>query len=72
MTTPDAGIRDSAASLAKRARLDLLSIALLLVGAGGFAVSLWLVDWRAGLAVVFLYIAGAGVAVGMDRQGVRT
>lgn len=72
MTTPDAEIRNSAASLAKRARLDLLSIVLLLVGAGGFAVSVWMVNRWAGLAVIFLYITGAGVVVGMDRQGVRT
>lgn len=72
MTTPDAGIRDSAATLTRRARLDLLSIVLLVVGAGGFVVSVWMVDWRAGLAVLFLYVAGAGVVVGLDREGVRT
>jgi hypothetical protein len=72
VTTPDAEIRDSAASLARRARLDLLSIVLIVVGAGGFDVSVWMVDWRAGIAVIFLYIAAAGVVVGMDREGAHT
>lgn len=72
MTTPDAEIRDSAATLARRARLDLVSLVCLVVGLGGFDVLAWMVDWRAGLAVICLYVAGAGVVVGLDREGVRT
>jgi hypothetical protein len=72
VTTPDAEIRESAASLARRARRDLLSVVLIVVGAGGFDVSVWMVNRWAGIAVLFLYVAGAGVVVGMDREGART
>lgn len=71
MTIPDAEPRLAAGSFARRARLDFLSIVLILAGAVGFDVVVWLMDWRAGLAVIFLYIAAAGVAVGTDREGGR-
>lgn len=71
MTTPDAEIRESAASLARRARLDILSAALILAGAGGFLACVAWIDLRAGLAVLCLYFAGAGVAFGIDREGAR-
>jgi hypothetical protein len=72
VTTPNAEIRDSAASLARRARRDLIALVLIVAGAGGFLVAAWMVDWRAALAVLSLYVAGAGAVVGMDREGARS
>jgi hypothetical protein len=71
VTIPDAEPRLEAGSFARRAILDYLSIVLILAGAAGFDVLVWLMEWRAGLAVIFLYIAAVGFVVGMDREGGR-
>lgn len=60
-----------AGSTARRARLDLVSIVLLVLGAVGFDVCMWLLGWKLGVAVLCLYIVAGGVAIGIDREGAR-
>jgi ABC-type multidrug transport system fused ATPase/permease subunit len=71
VTTPDASYSSQAASSARRARLDVLSLALLVLGAGGLLVLAFTTDWRLGLAGVFVLCIVAGVSLGLDREGDR-